>query len=326
MSTASAGILARKLAKPAQAEGGGSQTPMRALRMAVARASRDVFGAEIDVIGVEIAQSGLDDLVSPLGKGHCLIGLVAPEGLVGLVIADPEVLAAAGEMMTTGRIRPVTAEVRSPTEVDAALVEPFLTGLMTAIQRDCGTSSPGDWFPTIAVGRKFSGVMALRLALPERAYKIFRMTLDLGAGGRQGEIAFALPVAIAAPEDHPERRGRAGWPVQMNEVVMQTPTEVEAVLGRLRLPLAIAETLKVGQVLPLLELDISAVSLEASDGSCIANCRLGQSGGMRAVRVEPRPEIAMEEGGHFNAPRMRLPDDTVEDPLGEPTPIQGFDD
>ena len=66
MSTASAGILARKLEKPVQAEGAGSQTPMRALRMAVARASPVVFGAEIDVIGVEITQSGLDDLVSPL--------------------------------------------------------------------------------------------------------------------------------------------------------------------------------------------------------------------------------------------------------------------
>lgn len=326
MSTESAGILARKLAKPVQAEGAGSQTPMRALRMAVARASRDVFGAEIDVIGVEITQSGLDDLVSPLGTGHCLVGLVAPEGLVGLVIADPEVLAAAGEMMITGRIRPTPAEARSPTEVDAALIEPFPTGLMTAIQRDCGTSSPGDWFPAIAVGCKFSGVMALRLALPERPYKIFCMTLDLGAGGRQGKIGFALPVAIAAPEEPPERRSRADWPAQMSDVVMQTPTEVEAILGRLRLPLAMAEALKVGQVLPVLELDIGAVSLEASDGSRIANCRIGQSGGMRAVRVEPKPEISMEEGGHFNAPRMRLPENTIDDPLEEPIPIQGLDD
>jgi flagellar motor switch protein FliM len=112
----------------------------------------------------------------------------------------------------------------------------------------------------------------------------------------------------------------------MSDVVMQTPTEVEAILGRLRLPLAIAEALKVGQVLPLLELDIGDVSLEASDGSRIANCRLGQSGGMRAVRVEPKPEIAMEEGGHFNAPRMRLPEHTIDDPLDEPMPIQVIDD
>ena len=112
----------------------------------------------------------------------------------------------------------------------------------------------------------------------------------------------------------------------MSDVVMQTSTEVEAIRGRLRLPLAIAEALKVGQVLPLLELDIGDVSLEASDGSRIANCRLGQSGGMRAVRVEPKPEISMEEGGHFNAPRMRLPEHTIDDPLDEPMPIQVIDD
>ena len=41
--------------------------------------------------------------------------------------------------------------------------------------------------------------MALRLALPEGPYKIFRMTIDLGAGVSQGEIAFALPVAIVVP-------------------------------------------------------------------------------------------------------------------------------
>lgn len=63
MSTAGAGILARKLAKPARAEGKEAPAPTRDLRMAVARASRDVFGAEIDVIGVETGQSGLDDFL-----------------------------------------------------------------------------------------------------------------------------------------------------------------------------------------------------------------------------------------------------------------------
>lgn len=306
MSTAGAGILARKLAKPAQAESAGTPAPTRGLRMAVARASRDIFGAEIDVIGVELGQSGLDDLIVGLTKAHCMIGLEAPEGLVGLVVIDPEALAASGEMMTTGRIKPTPAEARTPTEVDAALVEPFLTGLIKAIQRDCGTSPPGDWFPAVTVGRRFSGTMALRLTLPERPYRIFRMTLDLGVGGRQGEIAFALPVPASAREKRPDQRSLPDWSALMSEVVMQTPTEVEAILGRIRLPLSMADALKVGQVLPLLELDIATVSLQAPDGSCIANCRLGQSGGMRAVRIEPKPETAMEEGGHFKSPRTRL--------------------
>lgn len=213
---------------------------------------------------------------------------------MGLVVADPEALAAAGEMMTTGRIKPNAAEPRSPTEADAALLEPFLTGLIAAIQRDCGTSPPGDWFAATTVGRRFSGMTALRLALPERPLRILRMTVDLGAGGRQGEIAFALPAAVPPREKRPEGRGVPDWPARMSEVVMQTPTEVEAILGHIRLPLSMADALKVGQVLPLPELDIATVSLVAPDGSCIANCRLGQSGGMRAIRIEPKPEIAME--------------------------------
>lgn len=306
MSTAGAGILARKLAKPARAEGDEAPAPTRGLRMAVARASRGVFGAEIDVIGVETGQSGLDDFLSGLGTAHCLIGLEAPQGLVGLVAPDPEALAAAGEMMTTGRIKPNAAEPRSPAEVDAALLEPFLTGLIAAIQMDCGASPPGDWFAAIAVGRRFSGMTALRLALPERPFRILRMTLDLGAGGRQGEIAFALPAAMPPREKRPDGCGVPDWTARMSEVVMQTPTEVEATLGRIRLPLSMADALRVGQVLPLPELDIATVSLVAPDGTCIANCRLGQSGGMRAVRIEPKPEIAMEEGGPFTPPRMQL--------------------
>ncbi len=307
---AGAGILARKLAKPVQAEGARAPPPPRGLRMAVARAAQAVFGAEIDAIGVEISQTGLDDLVAGLGSAHCLIGLAGPEGLVGLTAADQEALAAAGEIMMTGRIKPTQAETRSPTDVDAALLTPFLTVLIEAIRRDCGASSPGDWFRSITVGNRFSGAMALRLALPERPYRVLRMTLDLGAGGRQGEIAFALPSAVPAGEKRPDRSGALDWTALMNVVVMQTPTEVEAILGRIRLPLKVADALRVGQVLPLLELDIAAVSLQASDGSCIANCRLGQSGGMRAVRIEPKPEIAMEEGGHFRPPRMQLPEAT----------------
>jgi hypothetical protein len=66
---------------------------------------------------------------------------------------------------------------------------------------------------------------------------------------------------------------------------MRAQTQVEAILHRLRLPLAAAEGRAPGQVVPLPGVTVASVRL-ASAGLDLGPARLGQVAGMRAVRIE----------------------------------------
>jgi len=67
------------------------------------------------------------------------------------------------------------------------------------------------------------------------------------------------------------------------------------------MPLFQAENLAVGQVIPLPGCTVSSVKLLARDGRKVATARLGQSGGMRAVRVEAAPHLQMEDMDNLGA-------------------------
>ena len=71
-------------------------------------------------------------------------------------------------------------------------------------------------------------------------------------------------------------------------------SRLEAVLARLRMPLADIMNLKAGMVLALPQAGLDRISLEGCDGRLVAEGRLGQNRGMRAVRLN---EMAVVQAG-----------------------------
>ena len=59
------------------------------------------------------------------------------------------------------------------------------------------------------------------------------------------------------------------------------------------MPIAQAQTLRVGQVLPLSGCTVHSVRMVSADGRDVGAAKLGQSGGMRAIRIETAPPADM---------------------------------
>ena len=66
---------------------------------------------------------------------------------------------------------------------------------------------------------------------------------------------------------------------------MGSAVRLEAILCRIKLPLADVTGLEAGQVLPLGRAGLDAVTLRATNGRKVMGARLGRSGAMRAVRL-----------------------------------------
>lgn len=135
----------------------------------------------------------------------------------------------------------------------------------------------------------------LPVLLEDELYRMLSVTTDFAGGRRTGQIALVLPVAGRQGKSGSQKAGtpepQAGedWTRALQDAVMPAEVAIEAVLYRVRLPLSEINRLAPGSSISIPLKTIAQVSLEGSNGQCICTGRLGQSQGMRAVRVEPLP-------------------------------------
>lgn len=270
-------------------------TPARALRLAVTRAAEGALGLPLAALGVSEEEGELDDLLGRLEEGLMLLALRQGGRAAGLVALDAEGRAAAIEAQALGRIAPAAPDPREPTAADAALAHPFLAAVLREAEGALAGTPLEGWLDGSEAAERVAPREA-PLLLRDGRYRALRLTLDLGAGGRHGLLLVLArlaqpPGAVALPTLAP--------------LVLSAPTPVDAVLHRLRVPLSVAEGWAEGDLLPLPGVTVASLSLE-SRGLPLAPARLGQSAGMRAVRIEAAvtPDIAPLPG----AAPVLLPD------------------
>lgn len=104
--------------------------------------------------------------------------------------------------------------------------------------------------------------------------------------------------------------------------------ELNAVLCRLSLPLSGLSSLNVGDQLPLDWARLDRTEILTIDRSRAAVGRLGQCGGLRAVRLNehmPLPTLADPEAQRFVESPVREPDPAQTDPLSDALDITIYD-
>jgi flagellar motor switch protein FliM len=272
-----AGGILRRMARPAQP----ASTPTRALRLAATRAAGSAAGLPLAVLGIAEEEGALDDLLAGLGDGLLLMRLDRDGAAAGLLALDGEGRSAAVEAQVLGRPAARAADPRPPTAADAALCAPFLDAFLAQAQAELEGSALADWLRGAGTAGRLADARGAGLALPDGRYRAMRLTLDLGAGGRQGLLLLMLRLPAPAPAD-PIRTPDA----TVAPLVLAAESPLRAVLHRLELPLAQVEAWAPGTVLPLPGVTVGSVRLEAAGGSEIGTARLGQVGGRRAIRIE----------------------------------------
>lgn len=308
--THSASVLRRKLApcaSPVPDQTGTGGGPARTLVRCFARAVSDC--APLMAEGGErttrsLSLSELIDSVDP----EAFVGLVTGEdGPPGLAIIDQTGFSALVEAMTIGRLSARDPSVRRATATDAALLAEVLNA--TLVRLDDGDPASG-----FVMRRPVPDNRLLPVLLDDLSYTLVSLDVTLISGDvrRPAQVALALPQRAEAVLDSDGTRGdraampaaaraTAGqeWTRALEASVMTAPAALQAELGRVTLPLADVLALGTGGMLTLPLSNLEEVRLVALDGTVHAMGRLGQSRGMRAVRLTTWPGAGPPEAVRF---------------------------
>ena len=289
-------------------------TTSRAVRLALVKAASDAGGLVLRVASTADDVGRLDDLLGGLDTGLMLVGLDRRGALAGFVAVDMQLRAAMVEVQTTGRLLDQPADDRPATGADKALCDPLLVAFLSALPPAVmGTAYEG-WVDDVTVADRLADSRLAGLLLEDGDYRVLRMNVELGTGDRQGEVMLVLPVQ-AAPLMPQEQAPVMDWDMAFTAAVQDAPAMLTARLHQFKMPLGRAQALPVGQVVPLPGCTVNSVRLIAPDGRCVAQAKLGQSAGHRAVRIElaPGPEMADLVSTGVSLPEVGFSFDTAEE-------------
>ena len=268
-------------------------TPERATRLALLRAARKVPGLDAVVENVEDGRHGLTELLDALPSPAFFGLLPGPEEALGLAALSFPGLASVVEARMTGRLAAGDPQIRRPTATDAVLTAEFIDSLIGEIAELPVGAGLRD-MAGFRYGSYLDDPRPLDLMMEDRTYRTLRLTLSFGFGLRRAVLLLAIPEMERARLDTvpalPQPMLAADeWSRRLEAQVYGAALRFDVRLARLTLPLGEATSLRPGMVLPLDGASIEAVRLIGSDGRDIAEGRLGQMQGRRALRLSGPP-------------------------------------
>ncbi len=302
----------------------GAPTATRILRTALMQAGDDVAGLSIVANIPEEQRVTLKPLVEGIGD-HALMALIeGPKGAQGLVVLDPQAMAALIEVQTTGRVAPRAAIARMPTRTDAIMCADFIDRTLELLEARA-TEAKIDLAPVVC-GYRFAAALpdprAITMTFADIAYRKFTVGLDLARGAKQGQIDVILPFEVSetgqtgGPGMDPDRFSDA-----LAQVVQDTTARLAGTLHRVDMALSEVAALEIGSQILIPASALTEVAVEDIEGRLVLRGRLGMQNGQRAIRV------GSAKGAQDTAPRAdrapilsppndATPDVAMPDPFG----------
>ena len=257
----------------------------RAVRLALVKAGSDACGLVLDVVSTDEANSRLDAMLAGLDAGVMLVGLHRQDRLIGFVAVDVQLRAAVLEMQILGRLLAKAAADRPATGTDKALCDPFLAAFLSSLPPAVAGTDYAAWVADLQLGDQITDIRAAGMALADGDYRVLTMQMHLGGADRKAGLALALPILAAAPAPEPAAPREDDWHTAFPAAVRDASAELTAQLARINVPLRQAQAFAIGDVVDLPGCSVMSVRLFAPDGRCVAQGKLGQMSGKRAVRI-----------------------------------------
>lgn len=296
-------VLRRKVRIVHRGAAEGGTIAERAWRVAFARALRDGANLPAEFTALSMARMSLAEVLDLPPDRALILTLEGPDHGLGLLLIAPEVLSGMVEMMMLGRCPPLPVESRKPTRTDAAMIAPLADLALRNLESALETEADLVWTSDFHYASCLEDARPLALLLEDMPYRVLRGRLSLAEGARQGGLILVLPAegrGRRPPQPElPEAEALAApfFAARLAAQVELAEARIGAVLTRLHLPIADAMSLVPGQVLPLPQAALDRISLEGLDGRKLAEGRLGQQRGMRALRLNAAQAGGAQAGG-----------------------------
>jgi flagellar motor switch protein FliM len=281
-------VIRRKIdrARPTPAEGANGAD--KGWRLALARATRDAMGLDLEFRSLTITRQSLAEILEQVPDRALLALLDGPQGGLGVIMLAPLVTATLIEMQTLGRLSAKPGPLRRASRIDAAMIAGVIDRAFVGLDDTLAEDADLVWAGGFRYGSFVEDARPLALVLEEDAYRVLSAEVGLG-GGRVGQVILILP-AIGRGL-HPAVRVDAAeveapqFTAALNAQLMQADCRLDAVIGRLTMPIRQIMALAEGEVLVLPSASVDEISLETLEGRQVAVARLGQHRGMRALKL-----------------------------------------
>jgi flagellar motor switch protein FliM len=282
-------VLRRKIDLSRQPLADGAPGADRGWRLALARAARDAMGLELEVNKLSITRASLAEVLE-LAPERALIGLLGgPKDALGVVMLAPPVISAMIEMQTLGRLSAQPTAPRKPTRIDAAMVAAVIDHALLGLDEVLAEEADLSWAGGFRYASHLADARPLGLMLEDEIYRVLAGEVRLGGAARSGQVILVLPAEgrgiRPAQGPNQEEVAASGFAAALSARVQEADCHLDAVIGRVTLPIRQILALQPGEVLALPQAALDTVALEGVDGRPIARARLGQNRGMRALKV-----------------------------------------
>ncbi|MEP2027759.1 MAG: FliM/FliN family flagellar motor switch protein [Paracoccaceae bacterium] len=305
-------VLRRKVAAAREDQSLRAMSLPKALRLTAPKVANSLFGLPLAVIGVTEKRVTQSEAWALFSDETLLVLLDGPGGIVGAASLDGELVGALIQQQTTGQVGPAEDEKRAMTRTDAAMVAPLLDGILQRGSALMETEAERLVMQGFKFGARAEDSRMLSLALDASVFHVFKLSLDVGRGARQADFVLCLPVQIIQPPAPNVDEQSDPVDDRLDKIVMSVPTELTAVLCKLRLSLSELGRFQSGDIIPVAGSTIEKTGLHGQTGRKISQGKLGQSGGYRAVRLSAVGAMS----------KMRVESDEEEKDLAEPETAQ----
>ncbi len=258
------------------------------LRSAFARMANDWRGLGAQVRRVTqraISVAEVADLIEP---GMFVAILDGTGDSLGVALICPKLLAGLVEGVATGRVIAAPTAARQPTRTDAALLAPMIDVLLRQISERCQTLPLAQGVGGFVYGSFMQDTRPLSILLEDGQFRLFSFDVALGDNVVHGTWSLILP-DVPLVSNMTSTGAISGeetlWGQQMESVVSNSPTQLDAVLFKAQLSLSTALSLSPGDMLCIPLGALEALTLRSLDGANLGTGRLGQARGQRALRL-----------------------------------------
>ncbi|TMV09704.1 flagellar motor switch protein FliM [Ruegeria sediminis] len=280
-------VLSRKLELGREQAGGNPKSILRALRRGLVQAARESLNLSMCIIGARQARRQLEELRDALEDGWLYLLFAAHDGRRAAACVDPGCVAAIIQQQTTGQVSGGEIVRRRYTETDAAMVAPLIELTLARAEGLVETAEDRRCLSAFGYLSRADDLQGLQLALEQEVYRVCELTVEIAGGQRQGGITVVVPEPATLADHDAEAAASPGWRLEQVSGVMRA--DLTAVIGQMQLPLSELASLNVGNLLPLTGTRLDRTCLLTIERRKVAIGRLGQCGGMKAVRINENP-------------------------------------
>lgn len=275
-----ASIIHRKARGGTGGNRGHRMSPVKALRLGLARTADSLFDLALTVSMVEQVKLLQENMADTLADDGLLL-LIEGGGHAGAVRLDLQFLTALIEAQTTGKVRAAIARPRAVTRTDAAIAAPLIDGVMAEMQAHMRTDHEDDGLSDFKCAGMVGDLHALGLILTAPSYELYTVSAEIANGAKSGTFHLILPQMPTPGNGAPDPDLASA----LSENLLNTTITLEAIVARLSLPLSRIFTLRKGQVFPLDAESLQRIELTGAKGHVAAKGALGRMNGCRALRL-----------------------------------------